>query len=187
MDDVKTIGIDSDSPLFDRKTLFYKEFPSDVRQVRYFTLLLVQKAPAEVRELNLLEQQVSELLKNAIKHGNRNDPSKKVHVWFAFDSEQARLIVEDEGEGFKDLEKWNEFHRNRSRCFVEQDFDQMEQYVSWRTETSDDIDGGNALFAAMEYWDGGVVFTARRNCIAVLKRFPRKSRGMEIPATLSRT
>lgn len=72
-------------------------------------------------------------------------------------------------------------NRNRTHCFVEQDFEKMEQYVSWRTEASDDIDGGNALFAAMEYWDGGVVFTAERNCVAVLKRFPRRSRGMELP------
>ena len=182
MDDVRTIAIDSSSPLFDKHALFYKEFPSDFRQVRYFTLLVVQKAPVEIRELNLLEQQVSEILKNAIKHGNKNDPSKKVHVWFAFDPEQARLIVQDEGEGFKDIEKWNEFHKARTRCFVEQDFEKMEQYVSWRTEKSDDIDGGNALFAAMEYWDGGVVYTAERNCVAVMKRFPRRSRGMEIPA-----
>ena len=46
-----------------------KEFPSDFRQIRYFTLLIVQSAPTEIKELNLLEQQISEVIKNAVKHG----------------------------------------------------------------------------------------------------------------------
>ena len=34
--------------------------------------------------------------------------NKKVKVWYDFSETSARLIIEDEGEGFKDLEKWNE-------------------------------------------------------------------------------
>ncbi len=180
MDEIKQISIDENSPLFDRKGMFYKEFPSDFRQIRYFTLLIVQKAPPELREINLMEQQVSEILKNAIKHGNKCDINKKVKVWFAFEDDTARLIAEDEGEGFKDLEKWNDFHKVRTRCFIEQDFEKMEKYISYRTVKSDEQDGGNALFAAVEYWDGGVVFNKKRNCIALLKTFPNKKRGMDL-------
>ena len=46
-------------------------------------------------------------------------------------------------------------------------------YVSWRTERSDTYDGGNALFAALEYWNRGVVYSSGRNAIAVGKKFPR--------------
>lgn len=180
MDEIKQISIDESSPLFDKKGMFYKEFPSDFRQIRYFTLLIVQKAPPELREINLMEQQVSEILKNAIKHGNKCDINKKVKVWFAFEDDTARLIAEDEGEGFKDLEKWNDFHKVRTRCFIEQDFEKMEKYISYRTARSDEQDGGNALFAAVEYWDGGVVFNKKRNCIALLKTFPNKKRGMDL-------
>jgi serine/threonine-protein kinase RsbW len=180
MEEIKDIKIDDQSPLFNSKGMFYKEFPSDFRQIRYFTLLIVQKAPAEIREINLLEQQVSEILKNAIKHGNHSDINKKVKVWYAFDPSSAHLVVEDEGKGFQELEKWNEFHKTRTLCFLKQDFEEMEKYISFRTERSDDQDGGNALFAAVEYWDGGVVFNQKRNRIALLKNFPRKHRGISI-------
>jgi serine/threonine-protein kinase RsbW len=172
--------VDEHSPLFDRTGMFYKEFPSDFRQIRYFTLLIVQKAPPEIKEINLLEQQISEIIKNAVKHGNKSDPDKKVKVWYSFDEEAAHLIVEDEGDGFKELEYWNEFNERRLACLHNEDFEELANFISFRTEHSDEIDGGNALFAALEYWNGGVVYTEKRNCVAVLKRFPKKRHGIEV-------
>lgn len=168
------------SPLFETRGLFFKEFPSDFRQVRFFTLLIVQKAPAEIREINLLEQQISELIKNAIKHGNRSDPQKKIRIWYSFSTSRARLIIEDEGEGFRQIDAWNAFHEKRSECFRTQDFDTMAEYVSFRTADSDDNDGGNALFAAVEYWEGGVVFSEKANRVAVMKSFPRRRTAIEL-------
>jgi serine/threonine-protein kinase RsbW len=180
MTDIKKITIDENSPVFAREGMFYKKFSSDFRQIRYYTLLIVQKAPAGIREINLLEQQISEIIKNAIKHGNRNDPKKSIQVWFTFSDGEARLIVQDEGKGFQRLEEWNRFNRKRTECFVMQNFEEMEQYVSYRTPASDDMDSGNALFAALEYWNGGVVFNKKRNCVAVLKTFPKRRHGMKI-------
>ena len=180
MSDNKKITIDENSPVFARDGMFYKKFSSDFRQIRYYTLLIVQKAPAGIREINLLEQQISEIIKNAIKHGNRNDPKKLIQVWFSFNDGEARLIVQDEGKGFQRLEEWNRFNLKRTECFVKQNFEEMEQYVSYRTEDSDDLDSGNALFAALEYWNGGVVFNQKRNCVAVLKSFPQRRHGMKI-------
>ena len=93
--------------------MLHKEFPSDFRQIRYFTLLIVQSAPPDIKEINLLEQQISEIIKNAVKHGNKCDPEKMVRVWYDFSPEHAHLIVEDEGPGFQDLERWNEFNHRR--------------------------------------------------------------------------
>jgi serine/threonine-protein kinase RsbW len=180
MPDNKVIAVDEHSPLFAREGMFFKKFSSDFRQIRYYTLLIVQKAPAGIREINLLEQQISEIIKNAIKHGNRNDPGKAIEVWFSFNDGEARLIVQDEGRGFKRLEEWNKFNRKRTECFVNQNFEEMEKYVSFRTADSDDMDSGNALFAALEYWNGGVVFTEKRNCVAVLKTFPKRRHGLKI-------
>jgi len=173
----KQILVDGESPLFDRTGMHHKSFASDFRQIRYFTLLVVQKAPLEFKEINLLEQQVSELIKNAVKHGNRNDPKKTVQVWFSYDEDRARLIVQDEGSGFQQIERWNRFNEVRTDCFRNQDFERMAEYVSFTTETSDEHDSGNALFAALEYWDGGVVFSEARNCVAVARSFPRRRRG----------
>ncbi len=178
LSDIKEIRVDENSPLFDKTGMLYKEFPSDYRQIRYFTLLIVQSAPLEIKEINLLEQQISEVIKNGVKHGNRCDAAKKVRVWYSFDSTHAHLIVQDEGEGFKDLEKWNEFNRNRLEILSAQDFERLSDYVSFRTQKSDDNDGGNALFAALEYWNGGFVFNEARNAVAMLKSFPQKKHAI---------
>ncbi len=175
-----SIQIDSNHALMNREGMFYKEFPSDFRQIRYFTLLIVQKAPPEIREINLLEQQISELIKNAVKHGNRSDQSKLVKVWYTFNEENARIIIEDEGEGFKAIKDWNAFNVKRNSCLTNEDYETLADYVSFRTERSDDNDGGNAMFAALEYWNEGVVFTEKANCVAVGKTFPKKNTGIEL-------
>lgn len=177
---VQDIRVDENSPLFDKTGMLHKEFPSDFRQIRYFTLLIVQSAPPDIKEINLLEQQISEIIKNAVKHGNHCDLEKKVRVWYDFGPEHAHLIVEDEGEGFKDLEKWNEFNRKRQMAFEGNDIAALTEYVSFRGEKADDNDGGNALFAALEYWNGGFVFNSKRNCVSMLKDFPKKRRGIRV-------
>ncbi|WP_020611737.1 ATP-binding protein [Sediminispirochaeta bajacaliforniensis] len=176
MESKKEIIVDGSHKLFDRKGTFHKEFPSDYRQVRFFSMLIAQKAPPEIREINLLEQQISELIKNAVRHGNKKDPSKRVRVWASFSEHHAHVIVEDEGAGFQNLEAWNEFNRRRNQCFREHNYEELEKYFSYRTPESEDNDGGNALFAALEYWDGGVVFNEKRNTVAVYKHFDNTRR-----------
>jgi|WetSurMetagenome_2_1015567.scaffolds.fasta_scaffold383844_2 serine/threonine-protein kinase RsbW len=180
LNEIKEIKVDENSPLFDKTNLLYKEFPSDYRQIRYFTLLIVQSAPLEIKEINLLEQQISEIIKNAVKHGNKCNPEKKVRVWYSFSVSHAHLIVEDEGPGFKELEKWNDFNRKRLEYLAESNFEELGNFVSFRTQRSDDTDGGNALFASLEYWNGGFVYNTKRNCVAMLKKFPQKKHGINI-------
>ena len=139
MEEGKEIIIDGNHPLMNKEGLFFKEFPSDIRQVRFFSMLIVQKAPPEIKEINLLEQQISELIKNAVRHGNKNDINKKVKVWAGFSTDHAHVIVEDEGDGFSKLEEWNEFNKKRNECFANQDFEEMEKYFSFRTEESTEM------------------------------------------------
>ncbi len=176
----KQLSVDENSKLFNRNGMFHKIFPSDFRQIRYFTVLIIQKAPAGIKEINLLEQQISELIKNAIKHGNKKDPKKNIDAWFSFSNTHAHLIIQDKGKGFTRLEEWNEFNKKRTECFLTQNFEEMEKYVSFLTEDSDEMDSGNALFAASEYWDGGIVYNNKKNCVAVLKNFPKKRFGIKI-------
>jgi serine/threonine-protein kinase RsbW len=178
--EVKEIKVDENSPLFDKTGMQHKEFPSDFRQIRYFTLLIVQSAPPDIKDVNLLEQQISEIIKNAVKHGNKCDPEKKVRVWYSFSPEHAHLIVEDEGPGFKDVDRWNKFNQKRQSLLEGNDFEALAEYVSFRGSKADENDGGNALFAALEYWDGGFVFNSKRNCVSMLKRFPKKRRGVSV-------
>ena len=147
------------------------EFPSDFKRIRHFTNLIVQRAPTEIKDVNILEQQVSELIKNAVKHGNKKDLGKKVKVWFSFSMYHAHLIIRDEGNGFQEIEKWNNFYKKRKKCFETHNFDEMEHYLTYTSSISDDTDGGNAMFAAIEYWNCGVVFNNKRNMVAVRRNF----------------
>ena len=178
----KSIKIDGDHNFFDTTGMLYKEFPSDFRQIRYFTLLIVQKSPVRLRELNLLEQQISELIKNAVKHGNKLDTRKKVKIWYSFSEDEAHIIVEDEGNGFKEIEKWNDFYCKRTRVIENEktDVTDLVKFISYRTRKSDDNDGGVALFAALEYWNQGVVFSDRRNKVAVCRKLGESSWGIPL-------
>jgi hypothetical protein len=169
------IKVDDTSPLFNKTDMEYEEFPSDFSRIRLYATWLIRSAPPGVWEFSLLEQQISEIIKNAIKHGNKNDINKKIKIWYKLTAKMVHLIVEDEGEGFKDLEKWNEFNRKRLQYIHEQNFNDLGKYVSFQSADSDNYDGGNALFAAVEYWNGGFVFNEKRNAVAMKKFFNNKN------------
>jgi hypothetical protein len=175
------IKVDDASPLFDKTGMEYREFPSDYSQIRFYAMTLTKSAPQGAWEVSLLEQQVSEIIKNAIKHGNKNDLTKKVRVWRQFTPDMAHFIVEDEGEGFKELEQWNAFSRKRFRRIREGNDDELGNYASFRGDSSDESDGGNALFAAVEYWNAGIVFNKKRNAVALKKLFKARACAAEAP------
>jgi anti-anti-sigma factor len=165
------IEVDGSSSLLNREGMTHRVFNIDISHVRRLSNLIAQQAPQEIREINMLEQQISELIKNAVRHGNKNDPNKSVYIWFSFDAWRARLIVEDEGEGFQNIEEWNEFYRKRTECYQRGDYEEMLNYLQFRTAESSEDDGGNALFAAIEYWNDGIVFNDARNAVAVQRSF----------------
>lgn len=105
---IRKLIVDEHNELFDAQGMRYAEFPSDFSRIRDFTVEVLADCPSAFMEGNLLEQQLSEIIKNGIKHGNGGDPAKTLRVWYDL-RKRVRFIVEDEGEGFEDLEKWNEF------------------------------------------------------------------------------
>ena len=42
----------------------------------------------------------TELVNNAIHHGNKNNPNKMVHIQFFVNSDRIELRIKDEGDGF---------------------------------------------------------------------------------------
>ncbi|MFN3660159.1 MAG: ATP-binding protein [Brevinematales bacterium] len=151
--------------------MYYKEFPSDFSKVRAYTSYIIQYAPDLYKEVNLLEQQISELVKNGIEHGNKMDPNKKIKVWFDF-NKRAKVIVEDEGNGFALMNEWNQFAIDRTICLVSQDFEHFADLVAWKGPESTEMDGGNALFAALEYWNGGFLYNQKGNRCVAVRYFP---------------
>jgi hypothetical protein len=162
--------VDDRNELFDAQGMRFAVFPSDFSRIREFTAQVLADCPSAFREGNLLEQQLSEIIKNGIKHGNRNDPGKSLRVWYDL-RKRVRFIVEDEGEGFTDLEKWNEFFKKRQTALFEEDFEAFIGLAGYRGPKSDEDDGGNSLIAALEYWNGGMIFNDARNKVGVVRWF----------------
>jgi len=44
---------------------------------------------------------LEEAFNNAVKHGNKMDPAKKVAIHYSIDSEKIEISITDEGNGFK--------------------------------------------------------------------------------------
>ena len=79
------------------------ELPSDIRLMNGVLHYLVDR----VAQLGIINPETSNLFialdeafVNAVKHGNRNDPSKLVRITAQLSSKEARFTVEDEGDGF---------------------------------------------------------------------------------------
>ena len=165
---VRKLIVDEQNELFDAQGMRKIIFPSDFTRIREYSAVVLKDCPDMFQEGNLLEQQLSEIIKNGIKHGNRCDPSKRLTLWYDF-RKRVRFIVEDEGDGFADLEAWNDFYRKRQEALHAQDFDAFLAMASYRGPKSDDTDGGNSLIAALEYWNGGMIYNKARNKVGVVR------------------
>lgn len=167
---IRKLIVDERNELFDAQGMKYVEFASEYEKIRDYAVWVLREAPEEFREGKLLEQQLSEIIKNGIKHGNRSDPHRKIRIWYDL-RKRARFIVEDEGDGFSELDKWNEFFRERQTALYNQDFMRFMNLASYRGPRSTDEDGGNSLIAALEYWNGGMIYNAKRNKVGVVRWF----------------
>lgn len=167
---VRKLIVDEHNELFDAQGMRYAEFPSDYGRIRDYAAAVLVDCPEAFLEDGLLEQQLSEIIKNGIKHGNGCDPDRKLRVWFDL-RKRARFIVEDEGEGFTDLDSWNDFYRRRQLALYRQDFDEFLELASYRGPKSGPDDGGNSLFAALDYWNGGMIYNAAKNKVGVVRWF----------------
>lgn len=170
----KELKVDENHILFNTQGMKYKEYPSDFKNIRKITTDILNDSPVECKNDKLLEQQISEIIKNAIKHGNRCNHNKVIRVWYDF-TKRAKIIVEDQGEGFKNLEKWNAFNKKRLECFENEDFENMIHYVSYHDEYTDETDGGNSLFAALEYWNGGMIYNQKKNKVVAVRYYEKEA------------
>lgn len=53
-----------------------------------------------MRDIFAIRLAIEEALTNAIRHGNRRDESKQVHVSCQIDTSKLRIAITDDGEGF---------------------------------------------------------------------------------------
>ena len=85
------------------RTRLESELPSELHllggMVFYLTEEMFKHGIISLNEINAKIALV-EALTNAMEHGNKLDPKKKVRIVAEFDQEQAVFTIEDEGEGF---------------------------------------------------------------------------------------
>jgi serine/threonine-protein kinase RsbW len=87
------------------KTMFRYSFASDTQYipgiVHIVALLALEFGYPTMDWATNIPLAVDEAISNAIKHGNRRDPRKRVEVEGQVDAQQVRIKVRDEGEGFE--------------------------------------------------------------------------------------
>jgi serine/threonine-protein kinase RsbW len=86
-----------------KKKKFELEFFSDTKyleEVEKLSTKVAGYARLSESENDDLGIVTTELVNNAIHHGNKNDPSKKVKIIFTVDNEKLELRIHDEGNGF---------------------------------------------------------------------------------------
>jgi len=77
--------------------------PSDhkaARKVQKAILTRIRGARFDGHSIFAINLALEEAMINAIKHGNKFDKDRRVHIGFALSPRQAEITVEDEGEGF---------------------------------------------------------------------------------------
>jgi serine/threonine-protein kinase RsbW len=70
------------------------------REVEAAILEAVQRHGFDQENYFAIRTALDEALVNAIKHGNRRDPAKKVHVEASVSDQRVEIFIEDEGPGF---------------------------------------------------------------------------------------
>jgi len=70
------------------------------RQLQEEVLHQLERAEWSPRDIHAVRLGLEEAMVNAIVHGNRRDPAKKVSVSCRLDDERLRVEIADEGEGF---------------------------------------------------------------------------------------
>ncbi|MBU1077276.1 MAG: ATP-binding protein [Spirochaetes bacterium] len=165
--------IDNNTELWLVTDMEHDIFPSDINKVGEYTDAATECVRENIsgEDFQVLQHEVSELIINAVTHGNKNDLGKIIRLWYSFKDDSYKFIIEDQGAGFQDLEKWNDFNRKRNHAIQSKDMHLMKEYAFYRSETDDTGKGGSTLFGALEYWDSGVIFSNKRNKIVTVKYF----------------
>ena len=85
-------------------TFWFKlELPSDVNRAAELEekiLCQCQQLAYTDRDLFALKLAIEEAFANAVKHGNKLDPHKVVHVKYRITPRRVDVVIEDEGRGF---------------------------------------------------------------------------------------
>ncbi len=80
-----------------------KEFPSILENIPKLHSLVSEKISKFLpnEKLDTITLAISEAISNAIKHGNKADPNKKITITVIISKDKITIKIKDEGGGFK--------------------------------------------------------------------------------------
>ena len=74
---------------------------SEAQEVQERIIAQLEQYEYAMRDVFSMRLAIEEAIVNAIKHGNKRDVEKKVHVSWSVNAQRVTVAVEDEGAGFK--------------------------------------------------------------------------------------
>jgi len=83
-----------------RQSISIASRPEEFEKIESALMRYLSGYPHDENFLFSVRLAVEEAVTNAIKHGNAEDPSKRVSVRFGVNDTKVVIVVEDEGEGF---------------------------------------------------------------------------------------
>lgn len=156
-----------------KNRMHHRQLQSKYSLIRYYALQTVKTLPIQEQHKKLLEQQIAELIQNAVVHGNKSREELTINVWHTFKKNIFTIIIEDEGMGFTELEHWTQWNQKRTECLAGNNHEEFQLYASYQKRGSftPEYFGGTGLFTAIEYWNGGFSFSQERNMVTASKIF----------------
>jgi serine/threonine-protein kinase RsbW len=83
-----------------RKCIEIKSLPEEHEKVEKPVLKALTDSRCDEHTVFSVKLALEEAVMNAIQHGNKMDPTKKVKISYHLDDERIEICVEDEGSGF---------------------------------------------------------------------------------------
>ena len=161
---------------WDIKGMQFVQFNSDCTKIRDYGKYVMKHRHEDYQNIKILEEQITEIIKNAVVHGNHCILEKKINIYFLFEKKFVKIIVEDEGRGFQGIEKWNRFNRKREKILnnTRASIDSKLKYLSYKEEEKGGVikeyKNGNYLFSAVNYWNEGFRFSQKRNKVCAIRK-----------------
>jgi serine/threonine-protein kinase RsbW len=88
----------------DHKELLNNSFPSDIKSRKKIVDSITDKILKSGKRIVLTGEElyltIDEAVTNAMEHGNKWDPLKKLHVRITSNSNHLHVVISDEGNGF---------------------------------------------------------------------------------------
>ncbi|HPX26628.1 MAG TPA: ATP-binding protein [Treponemataceae bacterium] len=156
-----------------KNSMHVRQIQSKDTLIRYYAMQTVKTLPMNDIEKKLLEQQISELIQNAVVHGNKNREELIVNIRYLYKNNVFTIILQDEGNGFTEFEHWKQWNEKRSKLEQDKNAEEFSMYASYQKRGSFNPCGfgGTGLFAAFEYWDKEFSFSKEGNTLTASKIF----------------